>query len=135
MKEYLIAQPMQWYKDNKLMIGIIIVVISFILGFWGKVLIVAELYKPVELITGVSVYGFSWILLFVGAAMVGWSTVKRINYMINRHIKKTVKKTYHHARKLPKKSYHYTKELHRKSMDRLATTSRAIAEKIKKKND
>ena len=114
MREYLIDQPVKWYKDNKLMIGVVIVVISFILGFWGKVLIVAELYEPVELVTGISVYAFSWILLFIGAFIVGWRTVKRINYKINRHIKKTVKKTYHHARKLPRKGYHYTKKLHKK---------------------
>ena len=41
MRAYLLHQPVQWYKDNKLMIGIVIVIISFILGFLGKVLIVA----------------------------------------------------------------------------------------------
>ncbi|MBI4451872.1 hypothetical protein HY637_00445 [Candidatus Woesearchaeota archaeon] len=119
-------QPMKWYKDNKLVIGVVIVVVSFILGFWGKVLIVKELYRPVELVTGISVYAFSWILLFVGAAMVGWSTVKRINYRIHHHVKKTVKKTYHHAKNFPRKATQYTKELHKKSMDRLQATSRKI---------
>ena len=135
MRSYLINQPLQWYKDNKLMIGVVIVIISFILGLYGKVLIVAKLYKPIELLTGISVYAFSWILLFAGAFIVGWRTVKRVHYRIHHHVKKTVKRTYHHAKKLPKKGYNYTKKLHKKSIDRIVTTSKAIAEKIKKQND
>lgn len=114
MRKYLIDQPIQWYKDNKLMIGVVIVIISIILGFWGKVLIVAELYKPVELITGISVYAFSWLLLFVGVFIVGWRTVKRVHYRIHDHVKNTVKRTYHHAKRLPKKGYHYTRKLRKK---------------------
>ena len=132
MREYLIDQPVQWYKDNKLMIGIIIVIISFILGIWGKVLIVAELYRPVELLTGISIYAFSFVLLFIGVFLVGWETVKMIQYRIHYHLKKTVKGTYHYTKELPKKSYHYTKNLHKKGIDRLASTSKTIAEKIKK---
>ena len=129
----MVEHPIQWYKDNKLMIGIIIVVISFILGFWGKVLIVTKLYKPVELITGIKVYAFSWILLFAGAFIIGWRAVNRINYLIQLHLKKTAKSTYHHAKKLPKKGYNYTKKLHKKGLDKLTATSKAIAKKMKKK--
>lgn len=132
MREYLIDQPVQWYRDNKLMIGVVIVIISVILGFWGKVLIIAELYKPVELITGISVYAFSWILLFLGAFIVGWRTVKRVHYRIHYHVKRTVKKTYRQAKKLPRKSYHHAKRLHKKSLDKIITASKTIAEKIKK---
>lgn len=129
MKEYLIDQPVQWYKDNKLMIGIVIVITSFILGIWGKVLIVSKLYKPVELITGISVYAFSWILLFLGAFIVGWRTVRRIRGRIHHH----VKKTYHHAKRLPGKGYHHAKKLHRRGMDRISTASKTIAERIRQK--
>ena len=133
MREYFIDQPVQWYKDNKLMIGIVIVVISFILGLWGKVLIVAELYRPVELMTGISVYAFSWILLFLGAFIVGWRTVRRIHYRIHHHVKKTVAKTYNQAKKLPRKSYNHAKRLRKKGLDRIATASKTIAEKIRRK--
>lgn len=114
MKEYLIDQPVQWYKDNKLLIGIIIVILSFILGLYGKVLIVAKLFEPVELITGISIYAFSFVLLFIGVFLVGLRTVKMIQDRIQHHIKKTVKKTYHHAKRLPKKATHYTRKLHKK---------------------
>ena len=140
MREYFIDQPVQWYKDNKLMIGIVIVVISFILGLWGKVLIVAELYRPVELMTGISVYAFSWILLFLGAFIVGWRTVRRIRQRINHHVKKTYRhakslpgKGYDHAKRLHRKGYNHAKNLHRKSMDSLSTASKTIAEKIRQK--
>lgn len=126
MREYLIGQPVQWYNDNKLMIGIVIVVVSFILGFWGKVLIVAKLYKPVELITGIQVYAFSWILLFLGAFIVGWRTVRRIQHRINHH----VKNTYRHAKNLPRKGYNHAKRLRKKGMDKISAASKRFTGKI-----
>ena len=122
MRKYLIDKPVKWYKGNKLMIGIIIVITSFILGFLGKAIIIAKLYKPVELLTGISIYAFSFVLLFTGAFLVGWETVKMAQYRIRHHVKETVKGT-----------YHYTKGLPKKSIDKLASTSKIIAEKIRKK--
>lgn len=143
MKGYLIDQPVQWYKDNKLMIGVVLIIISFILGFYGKVIIgkaiiLAKLYEPVEVFTGISIgiliWAFSWVLLFIGAFIVGWRTVKRIQFRIHHHVKRTVKRTYRHAKKLPGKSLNYTKKLHRKSMDRITTASKRIADKIREQN-
>ena len=114
MRKYLVDKPMQWYKDNKLIIGIVLVILSFILGFWGKVIIIVRFYEPVQLITGLSIYAFSFVLLFIGILLVGWQTVKIIQYRIHHHVRTTVKKTYHHAKGLPKKGYNYTKRLKNK---------------------
>src|SRR3990167_3517696 len=114
MRKYLVDKPMQWYKDNKLIIGIVLVILSFILGFWGKVIIIVRFYEPVQLITGLSIYAFSFVLLFIGIFLLGWETVKIIQYRIHHHVRKTVKKTYHHAKGLPKKGYNYTKRLKNK---------------------
>jgi len=114
MRKYLVDKPMQWYKDNKLIIGIVLVILSFILGFWGKVIIIVRFYEPVQLITGLSIYAFSFVLLFIGILLVGWQTVKIIQYRIHHQVRKTVKKTYHHAKGLPRKGYNYTKRLKNK---------------------
>jgi uncharacterized membrane protein YcjF (UPF0283 family) len=100
-----------WWKDKKLLVGITIVVLSFIIGTYGKVLSIARFYEPVQLLTGLSLYAFSWLMLFLGAFLVGWETIKMANYKIHHHIKKTAKKTYHHAKGFPRKSYDYTKNL------------------------
>ena len=127
MPEELEQMPILWWKDKKLLTGVVIVILSFILGFYGKVLIVVKFYEPVQLITGISIYAFSFIMLFLGAFLVGWETVKIIQSRIHHH----VKKTYHQAKEFPKKSYHYTKQLHRKGMDKIAKTSKTIVNKIK----
>ena len=126
MRKSFIDQPVQWYKDNKLLIGFIIIILSFVIGIYGKVLIFAKLYQPIELVTGISIYVFSWILTFVGAFIVGWRAVKRMQYRIHRQVKNTVKNTYAHAKSLPKKTAVYTKKLHKKGWDKLQKTSRRI---------
>ena len=107
-------QSAEWYKDNKFIIGVVLVILSFILGFWGKVIIIVRFYEPVQLITGLSIYAFSFVLLFIGIFLLGWETVKIIQYRIHHHVRKTVKKTYHHAKGLPRKGYNYTKRLKNK---------------------
>lgn len=123
--------PILWWKDKKLLTGVVLVVLSFILGFYGKIIIIAKFYEPVQLITGISIYAFSFILLFSGAFLIGWETVKIIQSRIRHHVKKTAKTTYNHAKEFPKKGYHYTKELHRKGMEKIAKTSKVIVEKIR----
>ena len=108
-----------WWKDKKLLAGIILVISSIILGFYGKVLFISKFYEPVYLITGLSIWAFSFILLFAGVFLVGWETVKLIQYRIHHHVRTTVKRTYHHARKLPGRGYDYTKRLHKKGMDKI----------------
>ena len=131
MPEELEQMPILWWKDKKLLTGVVLVIISFILGVYGKIIIIAKFYEPVQLITGISIYVFSFILLFLGAFLVGWETTKLIHQRIHHHVKQTVKTTYHHAKGFPKKSYHYTKGLHRKGMDKIAQTSKIIVDKIK----
>ncbi len=100
-----------WWKDRKLVTGIIIVALSFIIGTYGKVLSIAKFYEPIHLLTGLSLYAFSFVLMFIGAFLVGWETIKMINYKIHHHLKKTVKDTYNHAKEIHKKGYNYTKSL------------------------
>ena len=121
----------QWWKDKKLLAGVILVISSAILGFYGKVLLISKFYEPIGLITGLSIWAFSWVLLLVGVFLVGWETVKMIQYRIHHHVKKTVKDTYKYTKELPKRGYHYTKKMHKKGMDKISKTSKAIAKKIK----
>jgi len=120
-----------WWKDFKLLIGVILVVLSFVLGFYGKILFVVKIYEPFYLITGLSIWAFSWILLFLGVFLVGWETVKMIQQHIQHHVKKTVKGTYNYTKGLPRKGYRYTKELHKRGLDKIAKTTKSIKEKIK----
>ena len=131
-------QKLIWWKDKKLLAGVILVISSIILGFYGKGLFIVKFYEPVYLITGLSIWAFSWVLLFAGVFLVGLETVKMIQQRIHHHVRETVKGTYHHAKELPrkgynytKKGYHYTKELHKKGVDKITKTSKAIVEKMK----
>ena len=124
-------QPMKWYRDNKFLIGVILVVLSFILGLYSKVLIFVKFYEPIYLITGISLYALSFVLLFLGVFMVGWRTVKMIQSRIHHHVKKAVKKTYSNAKKFPRKATNYTKKLHRRGMNKINKTSRMISKKIR----
>ena len=112
-------QKIYWWNDRKLLAGIILVVLSFILGVYSKILIVVKIYEPIAVITGLSIYAFSWILLFLGVFLVGWETVKIIQQTIKNQVKKTAKETYDYTKKLPKRSYQYTKELHKKGIRRI----------------
>lgn len=103
-----------WWKDKKLLAGVILVVLSFGLGFYGKGLFIVKFYEPVYLITGLSIWAFSWVVMLIGVFLVGWETVKMIQMRINRRIRKTVKDTYHYTKGLPKKGYHYTRKLHKR---------------------
>lgn len=123
-----------WLKDKKLLAGVVLVIISFILGFYGKALFILKFYEPVYLITGLSLWAFSFVILFLGVFLVGWGTVKMIQQRIRHHVRKTVKETYHHARELPKKSIHYTKKLHKKGVDKIAKATRDMVNKINNRN-
>lgn len=125
-------QKIVWWKDKKLLTGVILVILSVIMGFYGKILFIFKFYEPIYLITGLSIYAFSFILLFLGVFLVGWETVKMIQQRIHHHVRHTVKRTYHHARTLPKKSYNYTRRLHRSGIDKWAKTSKMIVGKIRR---
>ena len=129
MKEEAKEKPMIWWKDKKLLAGVILVVLSFILGFYGKVLFIIKFYEPVYLITGLSVYAFSFVLLFVGIFFVGWETVKMIKQRIHHHIKRTAKGTYEYTKSLPKR-------LHKKGVDTFTKAKNYFKNaKPKPKND
>lgn len=123
--------PAVWWKDRKLLTGVILVILSVILGTYGKVLFIARFYEPIAVITGLSIWVFSWILLFLGIFLVGWETVKLIQRRINHHVKRTVRGTYDYTKEISKKGYHHTKRLHREGMDKIRSTSKAITGKIK----
>ena len=127
----------KWYKDKKLIIAFIIIVISFILGFYGKALIILKFYEPIYVITGISIFAFSWVLLFVGIFMVGWATVKRMQQQIHENVKSAAKKTYYEAKyqaqNIPRRATSLTKSIHRKTLNKVANASRSITNRIKKK--
>jgi|SRR3989338_2514001 len=114
-----LQKKLVWWKDLKLLFGFILVLLSIILGFFGKGLIVINIAEPFHLIRALSIYAFSWILLFIGIFLVGMETVKMIRQRINHHVKRTVIGTYEYTSKLPKRGITYTKQLHEKSLGRL----------------
>ena len=110
-----------WWKDKKLLAGVFLIIFSTILGLYGKGLLglffvnlLNKLYNPFYLLTGLSVYAISWLLLFIGVFMVGLETVKMIRYRIQNHVKNTVKGTYNYTKQLPRRGYNYTKNLSKK---------------------
>ncbi len=125
-------QKIIWWKDKKLLAGVILVVLSFGLGFYGKGLLIVKFYEPVYLITGLSIWAFSWVVMLIGVFLVGWETVRMIQMRIHHHVKKTVKETYHYTKELPEKGYRYTKKLQREGMSKIAKTSRVIIKKIRR---
>ena len=112
------GQPILWWKDPKLLLGALLVATSLIVGLYGKLLLLLKSYDPFK---GITVWAFSWLILFAGAFLIGWETINLIKMRINHHVKKKVRDT-----------YHYTKELRRKGAKKLAKTSKAIADKINK---
>ena len=108
-----------WWKDKKLLIGFVLVLLSSVMGIFGKALFIIKFYKPFYLITGLSLYFFSWLMLFLGVFLVGLQTVKTMQQKIQHRVKKTAKETYSYTSKLPKRGYDYTKELHRKGIDKI----------------
>lgn len=129
-------RAIKWYQDRKLMIAFIIIILSFVLGFYGKALIIIKFYQPIYVITGISIFAFSWVMLFVGIFMVGWSTVKRMQEEINQNVKIAAKKTYYQAKyqatNIPRNATKITIGMHRKSVDKIKSTSKAIVKKIRR---
>jgi len=137
--------PIEWYKDRKLLAGVILVILSIILGLYSKGLLglffanlLKKLYTPFYLLKGLSIYVLSWALLFLGVFLVGWETIKIIQQRINDNVKKTYrytkglpKKGYDYTKELHKKGYDYTRKLHKKRVDRIAKKSKELAEKLK----
>ena len=125
-------KTIEWYQDKKLIIAFVLIIVSLILGVYSKILVITKFYEPFYVITGLSLYTFSWIFLFLGVFIVGWRTVKAMQNRIHRKIRKSVKRTYHHARKFPKRATSYTRKLHKKGMDKITTTSKRISERIRR---
>ena len=119
-KSALMEEKIKWWKDRKLLAGTVLIILSTILGFYGKAVFIAKFFEPVGLLTGLSIWAFSFVLLFLGVFLVGWETVKIIQYRIHHHVKKTVKGTYDYTKALPKKSF-----------DKLTKTSKDWMKKYK----
>ena len=123
-------RAIKWYQDRKIIIAFVVIVASFILGVYSKAIIIIKFYEPIYVITGLSLYTFSWILLFIGIFMVGWSTVKSMQARINNEVKSRVKSTYNHAKQLPGRASNYTKKLRKKGIDKISTTTKRIKNRI-----
>ena len=102
-------------KQKRFIIGIILVIASFILGFFGKGIIAINITEPIAIIKGVSIWVFSWILLLIGVFLVGRATLKIIRKKIKDEVEQTVKKSYEITKEQAQKGIKYTKELHKKT--------------------
>ena len=101
-------------QGKKLAIGISLILLSFIIGFYSKIVIIAKFYNIFYVLTGLSIYAFSWLLLFLGAFLVGRETMKIAQQKINQQITKT----YRYTKQIPTRGVKYTKELHKKFKER-----------------
>jgi hypothetical protein len=119
-----IENPIIWWKDLNLFIGIIFVIGSFILGLYGKAILISKVFDPIRALTGISIWAFSWFVLFVGISIVGWETVRIIKYKIKHKVHKTVKRTYTRAKKIHSKSHKYAKKLHNSNINKIAKMSK-----------
>ena len=103
-----------WWKDKVLVAGIVLIAAHFLVSFVGLSIFLINISNKIYRITGLSLYGLSWIMFAVGLFLVGEETFRLIKQRIHHHVKKTVKRTYHHARKLHARSYHHAKNLHKR---------------------
>ena len=125
--KWYINKPIIWYKDIALIVGVAFIILSLVMGFYGKVLFVATIYKsPVDWLPGVIVWLFSWLVLFIGISLVGWETFRIINYKI-RH---RMKKAYSGAKKLQKKSEYHAKRFHNRGLEKIAEMTKEEEESI-----
>ena len=120
-----------WGKDSKFLIGCILLISSFFLGFFGKGLFFVKFYEPVSRYTGLSLWALSWILTLIGIFLLGMETMKMIRQRIQSQVKKTVRDTYEITKGLPRKGLKYTRTLHSKGADRMAKVTKIIGSKIK----
>ena len=119
-------QPIIWWKDKKLLAGVILILLNFIVGVYAKILVL------VDVTNGLIVWAFSWVFLFLGIFLVGRETAKIIQATIHSGVKKTVKGTYEYTKGFPKKSYDYTERLSKKGIEKITTKSKDVLKKIKK---
>lgn len=96
-----------WWKDVKFLIGCLLIITSFFLGFFGKGLFFIKFYEPVLRYTGLSLWTLSWILTLIGIFLFGMETIRMIRQRIQYQVKKTVKGTYDITKELPKKGLKY----------------------------
>lgn len=120
------AEPIIWWKDKKLIVGAVLIIVSLIAGLIGKGIIFARIYDPSYRKIGVVTWALSWIPLFIGVLLLGIETIKIIKQQIEQSIRKTVKYTYLYSKNLPRKGIAYTKELHKKGISKLNNASRLI---------
>lgn len=125
-----IQNPIIWWKDIKFLIGISLVLSSFILGFVGKGIFIAKFSEPVGRYTGLSLWGLSWLLMITGILLFGIETIRMIKLRIQQAVKKKVKGTYTYTKTLPGKGMGYTRELHKKGVDYTKELHRKSVEKI-----
>lgn len=105
------GEKIVWWKDMKFLLGCLLIISSFFLGFFGKGLFFVKFYEPVSRYTGLSLWALSWILTLVGIFLLGMETMRMIKQRIQSQVKKTVKDTYEITKGLPKKGMGYTKRL------------------------
>ena len=125
--KWYINKPIIWYRDIALIVGIVLILISIFLGFYGKVLFISTIYRsPVEWLPGVVIWLFSWLVLFIGISLVGWETFRIIRYKITHR----VKKAYSDAKKLQKKSEYRAKRLHNKVLEKIGEMTKEEEDSI-----
>jgi hypothetical protein len=132
-------KPIILWKDIKFIIGVILVLLSLVLGFYAKGIIIVKLNDPHYITWGISIWALSWVPLIIGIFLVGMGTIKAIQYKINFHVIKSASETYNYTKDLPKKGIEQTKKLHRKGKEGIIETkqsvvrlSKALRSKLKK---
>ena len=97
-----------WLSNRKVVIGVSLIVVSFVLGLFGKILPLVKLGDPVYVYAGIITWIVSWAILFLGALFIGRGAMNLLQQRVKFHAKRSMKE-----------AYNYTRDLHRKSMERL----------------
>ena len=110
---------------QKIFIGVMLFIISLILGAYSKVMLFVHITNPTMWWLNLALYLVSWLILFVAAYIVG----KEIMQMIDEYLKNKVKETYDVTIEIHKKG---AKHVHKHVKKNVKTGVRHVKKNVHK---
>ena len=120
-----------WWKNTRFILGVILIVLSFVIGTFGKGLFFIRFHNAFYRYTGLSLWILSWLTTFTGIYLVGRETANMIKQNIRRKITETALETYNITKSIPTKGLKYTKKLHSKGAEKLTKAKRIISSRLR----
>lgn len=104
---------------TKLVIGIAIVIVSLMLGIYTKIMLVVVHNNPFQFWLNISLYIFSWVILFVAGFFVGKETIE----LADESVRQKLQESYDAALELQKRGVAKGLETTKKG---IATTKKGL---------